>query len=162
MNKKNKNCSLVEALDYKNEDVIFRFTKIFNVTEEEALHIFEQTKKWLWLCSKSVTKEIDIFLFIDDSLLIIDEMWHNFMLFSKDYNSYCFDKFGFFIHHQPTTKRESEKWELNKKANMKNYFENLKKQYNIIYDFLGRETLVIWYNDLANEYTKEKIKLIYK
>ena len=41
-------------------------------------------------------------------------------------------------------------------------FENLKKQYNIIYDFLGRETLVIWYNDLANEYTKEKIKLIYK
>ena len=41
MNKKNKNCSLVEALDYKNEDVIFRFTKIFNVTEEEALHIFE-------------------------------------------------------------------------------------------------------------------------
>ena len=148
--------ALEEILRYKNEDVINRFTVLYDIDEQEASRIFNETLKWLWLGNKING------IFIDDSTLIIDEMWHNFMLFSKDYNSYCFDKFGFFIHHQPTTKRESEKWELNKKENLKIYFENLKKQYDIIYDFLGRDTLVIWYNDLSNEYTKEKIKLIHR
>jgi len=77
-------------------------------------------------------------------------------------HSYYFEKFGFFIHHQPTTKRESENWEGNRKENMKNYLEHLKKQYTIIYDFLGKDTLVLWYNEFSNNYTKEKIKSIQK
>lgn len=40
-----KKCTLENALDYQNEDVIFRFVKVFNVSEEQSVLLFEETKK---------------------------------------------------------------------------------------------------------------------
>ena len=91
--KMKKECTLEHALNYKNEDVIFRFIKIFDITEKESLLIFEETKKWLWLCYKVAGQNSKTSVLIDDSMLIIDEMWHNFILFTKDYERYCIDKF---------------------------------------------------------------------
>lgn len=33
--------------------------------------------------------------------LLLDRAWHHFLLFTKAYNSYCFQKFGAFLHHNP-------------------------------------------------------------
>ena len=70
--------SLEKIRSYNNEDLICRFLDIYEIDEAEAINIFEETKKWLWLCSNA---KFD--LIIDDSLIIIDEMWHNFILFTK-------------------------------------------------------------------------------
>ena len=35
----------------------------------------------------------------------VDEVWHIFILFTKDYARFCDEVFGFFLHHQPTTVR---------------------------------------------------------
>lgn len=153
-----KECTLENALNYDNENVVFRFVKVFNLTEEESILLFEETKKWLWLCYKTADLGIKTPILIDDSILIIDEMWHNFILFTKDYERYCFDKFGFYIHHLPTTKKESVEWSTDIEGNMKLYLENLEKQYSIIFDLLGKETLLLWYKDFAVNYSKEKIK----
>lgn len=32
----------------------------------------------------------------------VDEVWHTFILFTKDYASFCEQAFGFFLHHQPS------------------------------------------------------------
>lgn len=40
-----KICTLRDALDYDNEDVIFRFVKVFDVSEEQSILLFEETKK---------------------------------------------------------------------------------------------------------------------
>lgn len=31
----------------------------------------------------------------------VDEVWHTFILFTRDYAQFCKDVFGFFLHHQP-------------------------------------------------------------
>lgn len=153
-----KKCTLEDALDYQNENVIFRFVKVFNVSEEQSILLFEETKKWLWLCYKAVDSGIKTPVFIDDSILIIDEMWHNFILFTKDYERYCLDKFGLFLHHLPTTKSESEEWGKDIEKNTKSYLDSLENQYSIIFDLLGKETLLLWYKDFAVKYSKDKIK----
>lgn len=153
-----KICTLKDALDYNNEDVIFRFVKVFDVSEEQSILLFEETKKWFWLCYKVIDSGIKTPVFIDDSILIIDEMWHNFILFTKDYERYCVEKFGFFIHHLPTTKSESEGWSKDIEGNVKLYLQNVENQYSIIFDLLGKETLLLWYKDFPVNYSKKKIK----
>jgi hypothetical protein len=36
---------------------------------------------------------------------LIDQAWHEFILHTRDYEAYCRDRFGFFVHHQPTENR---------------------------------------------------------
>ncbi len=145
----------LDSLLYKNEDVIHRFTKIYDVKQSEAEDIFNETLKWLW-----ITQNVDFPFFIDDSILILDEMWHNFILFTNDYHEYCLKYFGKFIHHQPSTASEQEAWKKNWKAEMKKYEKQLKKQYELVYDYLGEDTLKKWYVTYSENYSKEKIKLL--
>ncbi|HEU4791519.1 MAG TPA: hypothetical protein VFS71_17660 [Flavobacterium sp.] len=151
----NRNKNLKSTLEYTNDDVIGRFLEIYGIEEFEAISIFEETKKWLWLCSNA---KFD--LIIDDSLFIIDEMWHNFLVFTKDYNEFCQSNFGCYIHHQPTTKKERENWNKDSSKSLSDYKETLKKQYELIYDQLGEETLNKWYVEFSDKYTKEYIKTI--
>jgi len=39
---------------------------------------------------------------------ILDKYWHNFMLYSYEYKSWCYDNFGMLIHHVPTPDYENE------------------------------------------------------
>ncbi len=148
--------SLEDILSYTNEDVIDRFLSIYDMEESEALSIFEETKKWLWLSSKGIN------FVIDDSLLIIDEMWHNFILFTKDYDAFCHQYFGRYIHHQPSTRAEKEKWFEDVEKSLKEYKKLLTVQYGEIYDHLGEETLNKWYVYFSDTYTKEYIHKIMK
>lgn len=154
------------VLDCESENLVIEgFMDRYEVTYEEAADIFEQTKKWLWLASK--TKDVDEEgLFMDRSLLIIDEMWHTFILHTKQYYKFCFDHFKRFIHHVPTSRMEKLKvrqdYEERPYEMTKKYEERLKRQYGLIYDELGPDTLLKWYNTLAKKYTPEYIKSIKK
>ena len=149
--------TLNNLLNYKNENVIFRFTKIYAVTEDEANDIFCETLKWLWLSQK-----VNYPFFIDDSISIIDEMWHNFILFTKDYNDFCNKYFGKYIHHQPSTKEDARVWKDNWDKQLKEFEKQLEEQYEIIYDTLGADTLEKWYRDYAEKYSSEKTKQLLK
>ena len=35
----------------------------------------------------------------------VDELWHSFILFTPEYERFCHDVMGFFVHHQPRTTR---------------------------------------------------------
>jgi hypothetical protein len=160
MTQKRKQIALESVLSFKNMDVIVRFTEKYNIDEIEALSIFEETKKWLWLCYEYPNSEKNINLLIDDSMIIIDEMWHNFILFTNDYHEFCQSNFGRYIHHQPITNKERENWNKDSSKSLSEYKETLKKQYELIYDQLGEETLNKWYVEFADKYTKEYIKSI--
>ena len=85
---------LLEAvLAYKHGPLLDRLQKKLGVGEEKARQIFEDTKRFLFICGTcngkwSPTREID-------------EGWHNFILFTKDYMEFCERFFGRFIHHVP-------------------------------------------------------------
>ncbi len=147
-------------INYNNEDVIYGFLNKFNVDRNEALVIFEETKKWLWLCNKEFSNKNRFNFLIDDSLLVIDEMWHNFILFTKDYHDFCQINFGHYMHHQPTTKSDNDNWNEDPKDSFKVYKKTLKMQYEYIYDYLGEGTLQTWYVYFAEKYTKEYMKEI--
>ncbi|GAA0891142.1 hypothetical protein GCM10009122_08210 [Fulvivirga kasyanovii] len=155
-------CKLSEALDCEYEEIVITaFTERYNVTLEEAQEIFNETKKWLWLAANDPGNNQE-YLFIDTPLTIIDEMWHNFLLHTKLYYDYCMKKFNKLIHHIPSSHVE--------KAENNNYFEQrpmeyeamVKNQYETIYEQLGSETLIKWYDTMASKYTPEYIQYIKK
>ncbi|GAB3335866.1 hypothetical protein GCM10027429_18510 [Marivirga atlantica] len=162
----NRTCSLEEALDFDNSsDVIAGFMNRYNVSEAEAEAIFEETKKWLWLAAKA-SEEEKFSLSIDKPLAIIDEMWHNFILHTRSYHKYCMEKFRKFIHHEPTSTKAKlayqEKVSENPTAEIKAWKDRYQKQLAYIYDNLGAETVVKWYEELPSKYNPTYLETLKK
>jgi hypothetical protein len=159
-------CSLKEALDCEDESIVLEgFINRYKVDLEEAELIFNETKKWLWLAHKAAREE-NLNLSIDKPLLVIDEMWHNFILHTKSYTNYCISKFKRFIHHQPTTDTEKQDFNLRIKKNpnleIKNWHNRYHSQLSYIYDNLGAETVIKWYEELPSKYSENYLKSIKK
>lgn len=160
--------SLLKILDldqYTDQDeeiVIHGFMDRYEINYEDAKDIFIETKKWLWLASKG--QEQNKNLMIDRPLLIIDEMWHTFILHTNQYYSFCMKNFHRFIHHVPTQKsfKKKNKSKISEEVTIENYEESLNDQYSFIYDNLGPETLLKWYDRMAEKYTPEYINSIKK
>jgi hypothetical protein len=144
--------SLARALRYRNQDVVDRFADRFELPDRESRAIFDDTKRWLWLCSLPARPK----LFISPALLIIDEMWHTFVLFTAGYAAFCQSSFGRFIHHVPTTRRERLRTERLVERNPERFARRRRteaeKQYRFIADKLGDETLVRWYAEYPLRY----------
>jgi hypothetical protein len=156
--------------EYKNIDVLFRFSKLYDIPEDDIEELFEETKKWLYAVSinSELYKkgEVDFHIAINDDLLMLDEMWHNFILFSADYKKFCEKYFGVFIYHQPMTFKEAEKNNAKEYQDFdkvqKKRKEFFKKQYAFIYDLLGEETLVKWHKNWPVKYSVINIKSLRK
>ncbi|HNP19376.1 MAG TPA: hypothetical protein PKL31_13145 [Fulvivirga sp.] len=153
----------VDVLECENEEnIILGFMDRYDVSHEEAKDIFEETKKWLYLASQSEEESV----FIDQPLLIIDEMWHTFILHTKQYYNFCLRNFKKIIHHLPTLPQEKEAYQLAYETNpslmMREHENKMKKQFSLIYDHLGAETLLKWYDTIPQKYTPDYIKSIKK
>jgi len=85
-------------LNYSNDRVIKRFIHKINVSHEDASNAFLAMKQFLYAASNF--KEACV------PSKYIDEMWHTFILFTKDYRDFCEFHFGFFIDHHPTDHNE--------------------------------------------------------
>jgi hypothetical protein len=104
--------SMIESLrPSRNEAVDEEQTKHallayeFPDLEERAMHhglfrcsesyreAFTELKKFLWLCAKSDEQSV---LMVSK---LIDELWHQFILFTREYHFFCDQFFGRYIHH---------------------------------------------------------------
>ena len=150
---------LESILTYYNEDVLSRFTDMFEVTDEEAFDLFQETKKFLFICQVEG-------IFIPDDLLILDEMWHNFILFTKEYHAFCNRYFNRYFHHLPASKKEKEDQKRNDLEDPESartlYLQKLEHVINTVYDQLGEETVIKWFKTYPETYSKEKIKQLRK
>ena len=86
-------------------------------------------------------------------MIIIDEMWHMFILFTEDYYNFCNKYFGHYIHHLPETQ------EKNISSTTKN---NFKKQHTMISEVLGKGTVEKWYNEYPAKYSIDQLNNIRK
>ncbi|MEC4724441.1 hypothetical protein HWQ46_02625 [Shewanella sp. D64] len=155
--------SKIEAvLAYQNKNVTDRFIKLYGVEEAEAVEIFEDVKRWLWMAAEAREQGIDQPVVIDRALVVLDEMWHNFMLFTRDYGQFCKDFFGGYIHHSPMTaegvasaESELDGYSLSER---KTALMNKKRwQYEFIYDQLGEHTFMRWYKQYPQRYTSKSL-----
>jgi len=78
--------------NYENEYVVKCFLRNFKMEEAEAVDIFNETKKWLYLSNCVINKSLEtgekIVAHITSDMKMIDDMWHTFILCTKDYFSF--------------------------------------------------------------------------
>lgn len=82
-----------KVMFYRNQAVILCYMRKHNVSMEIAKKHFRGMLIFLYLCGTS-----------DNTFTpseVIDEMWHTFLLSTKDYDDFCQDYFGKKIHHSP-------------------------------------------------------------
>ncbi|MBV8326816.1 hypothetical protein [Chryseobacterium sp.] len=146
-------------LEYTDENVLFRFSNLYDLPEEEITDLFRETKKFIAICT-----EPDIY--INDDLLIIDEMWHNFILFTPVYASFCTSFFQRFIHHIPLSKKEKEAFLKQEKTDPEKartaYMGREERLISTVYELCGEETVIKWFSEYPEKYTREYIKSIQK
>ena len=150
-------CSLEYALAYDFPNLIYKFMEQFSISEEEAEMIFVDVKKWMWLNAKAQT---DGFrgLAVNEDLLMLDEMWHSFILFTYEYTEFCLSRFGIYMHHRPSTKAEKDAFrelvvnDREKALRIRNEAQD--RQYEYVLDQLGLEVLERWYLHYPQTYGK--------
>lgn len=83
----------VRVRSYKHPMLVRRLVKELNIETWDAEEIFEDTKEFLCQCSQSKTPLTPTER--------VDKGWHAFILFTRDYEKFCKEFFGHFIHHTP-------------------------------------------------------------
>ncbi|MES2823534.1 MAG: hypothetical protein V4732_08030 [Pseudomonadota bacterium] len=148
-------------LEYMNQDVIDSFQRNLDIEDEAAREVFLDMLRFLWISSRYEDFKVNI---IDSPLLIIDEMWHNFVLFTKDYREFCDQYLGFFFHHCPTTKKDIDKHaESIRNGGGRNKLIEIKRErYSHIFDLLGEDVFKRWFLHYPNKYSREKILVLRK
>jgi len=157
---------LEQVMLYENENVVRRFLESWTVSYDEGLELFDDMKKWLWLCdynNNHVSSDVRVHMAISQSIKLIDEMWHTFILFTADYHDFCDRYFGYYIHHRPAPQsvynQQLASHAKDPEAHMRKLQEDAEKQYTLIYEQLGEETLVKWFNDYLVRYSDEILQM---
>lgn len=137
--------SLEKLLEYKNPAVLKLYVQNYPNNKLAPEQAFEEVLKYLWLSQKHAldlkeeqNNEFPSECFMPRSMQEIDEMWHEFILFTKDYTTFCTTYFGQYMHHAP------------------NIFDNIprvraevevdvEKLIHYIYDHLGENTVRTWF-----------------
>ena len=70
----------------------------------------------------------------------IDDMWHTFLLFTKDYMYFCSKYLGQYFHHSPTTSED--------KMTEGEFEIDFARYVSYVYDNLGEKTLIKWFKVL--------------
>jgi len=77
------------------ETVIAKFKeKHKTLTDADIELVQEGLRKYFYISSHSS----DIVIMPS---VVVDDLWHEFILYSKEYNSFCRQAFGRFLHHSP-------------------------------------------------------------
>lgn len=150
---------LNSLLEFENVDVLARFMDMYDVSEAEAHDILKETLKFLYISQLPGT-------FIPDDLLILDEMWHNMILFTPEYHKFSQQHFNKYFHHVPASKKEKEErkrlLDINPEKVRQEYLDKLQVLISITYDHLGEETVKKWFQEYPEKYSKENIAKLRK
>jgi hypothetical protein len=89
-----------EAMNFPMGPVLARYKKDFNVSDETAKNHEVELKRYLVLCS--LYPEAQFNMFSEQ----VDNLWHTFIMFTKDYNAFCKRIANKFLHHSPHDESE--------------------------------------------------------
>jgi hypothetical protein len=131
--------TIAEIMNYHMPQVIARCQKDHNYTDEDMIILEQELKRYLALSIATKRGDLGTGMYSSD----VDNLWHSFILFTKEYAGFCDKYIGFFIHHMPEIDevRSPEKQEESRKdfqAFVKNYEETF-----------GEEIHSIWFLDMC-------------
>ncbi len=139
---------LNEVLYYKNEAVIDRFKINQPKDAVNAEYLFIEMLRYLWLCEKHSwdcinnpnDPSLQFVPVMHEEMRSIDNMWHEFILITRDYHDFCHHYFGRFLHHEPNMRQTLGYSETE-------FVDSLNLFLNYVYDVLGEEVLKNWFQD---------------
>ncbi len=82
-----------EILSYEHNRVLERYTIDYKFSLADARRNFEAFKEFMIVCAVKPGPKV--------TSGPIDQMWHTFLLFTKDYRAFCEQYLGMFINHEP-------------------------------------------------------------
>lgn len=151
-----------DFLKYKNNNLVESFSVKYSISIDDSSTVFEDLLRFFYLIYYTKNNNIDTDISVEKSLIIIDEMWHLFIIDTIEYHKFCFHYFGFYIHHTPT--KVSDQKLIAEKENiifsqMKNdeiiahRLEKKRKQYYLVYNLFGEEVFNRFYNLYKKKYS---------
>lgn len=150
-NPMNTNHSLSQWLQYKNQSVFDRYQKDYPQSKMPPEEAFCELIKYMWLCHqhrndklKCHDSVLDFTCVMHIEMREIDQMWHTFLLFTKDYYEFCMKYIGEFFHHHPLNDED-------KNISTEKYKIELQRYLIYIYDKLGEQTLIKWFGECLIE-----------
>ena len=111
--------------------------------------LFKDMLAFLWLSHEHArlrqktpeNKALQFSMVMHTEMRLIDEMWHDFILMTKDYMNFCHQHFGYYLHHQ-----------VNQRATQPDETTLIKESklfFSFIYDKLGETILSRWFDSAA-------------
>lgn len=79
--------------------VVRRYAEDHNLQEVEAIRHFDELVKFLEICASTPERCAP-----SEAL---DEVWHGFIQFTKEYREFCLKNFGRMIDHDPSPREEN-------------------------------------------------------
>jgi hypothetical protein len=141
----NRPTCLDEVLAYRHSGVLRRYGREHHASPQEADEVFQQMLKLLYLGYRSAIDETQGSGFtITTEIEKLDWIWHTFLMFTRDYADFCERHFGFFVHHVPGEDDEDDDNEA--PADQNDLRSRMERQFALVYDVLGEETLTAWYD----------------
>ena len=90
---------LAELLAYENDQVLHYFCyQQPHFSYEKAQQLFKDLLAWMWLKVHRQQSNHPSYLF--GPLLILDELWHCFILHTRAYSDFCQHYFNDYLHHE--------------------------------------------------------------
>lgn len=144
--------ALNELLTYKNPLTIQRFTMNFPEYAQQAEGLFIEMLKYLWLSRKFEQEQaanpacptLQFNFVMHEEMRLMDNMWHEFILITKEYHAFCLQYFGEYLHHEPNMR---EKITISEEE----FAHELQLFLGYVYDNLGEETLIAWFHEHLEE-----------
>jgi hypothetical protein len=84
---------LNRVMAYRFEPLIVRLVEKKGFERAEAENLYTDMLRFLYLCG-TVGKTLA-------PSERVDLVWHEFLLFTREYQNFCRSMFGFFVHHNP-------------------------------------------------------------
>ncbi len=136
-------------LRYRNQRVIDKFLEQYRLERREAEQLFEDMLLFLWLASRSLTGPRGTpLLGVLEPHALMDEMWHTFILHTREYERFCRRFFGRTIHHDPTAPPERVRG-----ADGAREHAELRRKIAFVYDELGEDVARRWFDAYVDRYT---------
>jgi hypothetical protein len=87
-------------LSYKNQEVVSQFCHLYpQHSLPYATELFHDLLGWFWLRAQREGKGKSTYLF--GPLLVLDDLWHVFILNTRAYIDFSMHFFGEYVHHDP-------------------------------------------------------------
>lgn len=98
--KTGRKADLNRVMIFQFDPLVYRMVDKYKWTEAESRECFEDLKRFLYMAviaDKPVAPTEKL-----------DEMWHNFILYTLDYAEFCMTHLSLFVHHRPRRRDDSK------------------------------------------------------